>query len=440
MSEKEFSMEHLVQYYSDLDVDKIYIKVLSANDNSKNQVYFGPGFEAATLFPMGDIIPDQNKKEMTFKSSLDFQWIANNRSLVSAPCAQIILYPQYPEIRFSGFLKGTDRSLMDPISNLMKSRLEERVLFLGIDKVGRIIGSVFAPDSPVGREFNTIRKQLKKVTTIFFEIITSVFLLKQPDPRTLLLQELRRIHRLGWINSKRLDSSGGVINCTAPQCGGYTLEAELGITPNGISEPDFHGWEVKQHGGRVLTLFTPEPTGGVYVTQGIEDFIETYGYKDKKIPYRMNFGGTHYCNKPHPKTNLTLKINGFDCSKKKITDTRGSIGLEDKKGEVAASWNFSKILEHWNRKHQRTVFVPSQHQINPNQYRFGKDVLLGEGADPIRLLTALCLGKVYYDPGIKMENTNTHPPKIKKRSQFRINLKNLNDLYNTITTEDVTKY
>jgi hypothetical protein len=36
--------------------------------------------------------------------------------------------------------------------------------------------------------------------------------------------------------------------CEAPNCGGYTLEAELGITPNGYSEPDFLGWEVKQFG------------------------------------------------------------------------------------------------------------------------------------------------------------------------------------------------
>jgi hypothetical protein len=39
-----------------------------------------------------------------------------------------------------------------------------------------------------------------------------------------------------------------ILPCKSPQCGGYTLEAELGITPNGYSEPDFMGWEVKQFG------------------------------------------------------------------------------------------------------------------------------------------------------------------------------------------------
>jgi hypothetical protein len=34
-------------------------------------------------------------------------------------------------------------------------------------------------------------------------------------------------------------------NKTSSNCGGYTLEAELGATPNGYSEPDFMGWEIK---------------------------------------------------------------------------------------------------------------------------------------------------------------------------------------------------
>ena len=55
-----------------------------------------------------------------------------------------------------------------------------------------------------------------------------------------------------------------------------TLEAELGITPNGYAEPDFMGWEVKQYGvtdfiairpRSPVTLMTPEPTGGIYRTE-----------------------------------------------------------------------------------------------------------------------------------------------------------------------------
>ena len=97
------------------------------------------------------------------------------------------------------------------------------------------------------------------------------------DSRTRLLGELERIHQLGWIRSKRLDRRGNTVACEAPNCGGYTLEAELGITPNGYSEPDFMGWEVKQFGvsdfdrlgSAVITLMTPEPTGGIYKTHGV---------------------------------------------------------------------------------------------------------------------------------------------------------------------------
>ena len=52
----------------------------------------------------------------------------------------------------------------------------------------------------------------------------------------------------GWIDSKRLDRDGRILPCNAPNCGGLTLEAELGIRPNSVSGPDFLGWEVKQHG------------------------------------------------------------------------------------------------------------------------------------------------------------------------------------------------
>jgi hypothetical protein len=55
---------------------------------------------------------------------------------------------------------------------------------------------------------------------------------------------LRRIHGLGWIDSKQLDSDGQLKPCKASQCRGFTLEAEFGIPKNSSAEPDFLGWEV----------------------------------------------------------------------------------------------------------------------------------------------------------------------------------------------------
>lgn len=46
---------------------------------------------------------------------------------------------------------------------------------------------------------------------------------------------------LSKIDSKRLNANGDFVACEASQCGGYTLEAELGIIPNGKAEPDYLG-------------------------------------------------------------------------------------------------------------------------------------------------------------------------------------------------------
>lgn len=40
------------------------------------------------------------------KATLDFWWVSDNGSAANAPGAQLILYPKYPEVRLSGFLKS----------------------------------------------------------------------------------------------------------------------------------------------------------------------------------------------------------------------------------------------------------------------------------------------------------------------------------------------
>lgn len=433
-------MESLVRFYEDCGVATIYVKHLAPNDNSKNQVYFGPGFEALTLFPMREIRAHPTGKEATFKAAVDFLWIGDDLSLVTAPFAQIILYPQYPEIRFSGFLKGSDRAKLQSIRALMTSRLDGRVIFLGADRLGRIIGAVFSPASVVAREVGAILGSLGKATEIFYELLVAVFLGTGTDPRKALLGELCRIHRLDWIDSKRLNNEGRLLPCNAPQCGGYTLEAELGIKPNGRAEPDFMGWEVKQHGGSVLTLMTPEPTAGFYVEKGVEQFVRTFGYADKRgREDRLNFGGVHVCNVKHGTTGLTMKLDGYDATTNRITNQNGGIALEADDGTVAAFWEFSGLLKHWNRKHRNAVYIPSEHRTFPsNQYRYGGSVVLGVGTDPLHLLCALESGKVYYDPGIKVESASSSRRTIKRRSQFRVKLRHLDCLYESVVEQDVT--
>ena len=198
------------------------------------------------------------------------------------------------------------------------------------------------------------------------------------------------------------------------------------------------GWEIKQFGVRnfenikssVITLMTPEPTDGLYKTKGAEYFIKTYGYPDKLgRPDRMNFGGVHKAGEIHSTTKLEMKLVGFDQDSGKIRNTNGRIALIDQNENETASWSFSSMLMHWNRKHEKACYVPSLSETKGDRkYRYGNNVILGTGTDFQLFLRQMASGIIYYDPGIKLENMSTKP-KVKKRSLFRIKSRFLPNLY-----------
>jgi len=408
---------------------KIYAKTLAQNDLSKSQVYFGGSFDVLNIFPIEEITTDSSGDwdSERFKATLGFSWIQEDGSLSIAPHAKLILYPAYPEVRFSGFLKNSRNAP----SLLMNMKIGGRILFMGVSGRGTVLGYVVGPDSEIANEFNSIK--------LLHESIFSVIELEESqNNREKLLAELLRIYNLGWIRSKRLNNKGEVLPCNAPNCGGYTLEAELGITPNGYSEPDFLGWEIKQFGvanfekinSKIITLMTPEPTHGIYKTDGAEAFIRKYGYPDVSgKPDRINFGGIHKSGINHPKTNLTLELIGFDNNTGKIRNADGRIALIDKDENETASWSFASLLKHWNRKHNQACYIPSQALDDEGRnYKYGNNIILGSGTDFQLFLKEMSIGHIYYDPGIKMENMSTKPL-IKKRSQFRIAAGNLGNLY-----------
>ena len=429
------NLKNLKSLFADNGCNKIYIKILSPNDNSKNQVYFGGSFEILNILPISEIkteeAGDWNKER--FKATLNFSWISDEGNIYPAPNSQLILYPKYPEVRFSGFLSKCE----NPPSYLMTQRLAERILFFAVAKDGRILGYVAAPNSEISDEF------LKTKQISEHGVFKVIELPEAKNNREKLLAELYRIHQLGWITSKRLDGQGNILPCISSNCGGYTLEAELGITPNGYSEPDYLGWEVKQFGvtnfdrinSAIITLMTPEPTHGIYKSEGAEIFIKKYGYADKTGKEdRMNFGGVHKTGTRHHLTNLEMQLIGFDTESGKIRSSNGRIALIDSQDNEAASWSFSSMLLHWNRKHNQACYVPSlSEKLGERKYKYGNNIILGIGTDFQLFLQQMALGNIYYDPGIKMENVSTKP-KIKKRSQFRIKSQHLSSLYKVSET------
>lgn len=418
------ALRPLITRFQENGALQLFFKPLSPNDNSKNQVYLGPDYQALNLLPFRTI-ENQNGK---LKAALDFWWLDEAGQLRQAPTAQLILYPQYPEVRLSGFLRGCPTA---PTA-LMTSRAIGRVLFLGITRDRRIIAHVVAADHPFAKAV---------ADSIQFES-NGVFFKIEPaqDSRQMLLQKLREIHLKGWIASKRLDANGTPVSCNAPNCGGYTLEAELGITPNGIPMPDFLGYEVKQYGvtnfdslraKSPVTLMTPEPTGGYYRVKGVEAFIRKYGYADLSGKAdRLNFGGVFRYQSRDARTTLTLKLIGYDPHRQTFNAATGGIVLVDDNGDHAASWDYSSLLTHWSQKHAKTVYVPSLYRTTPwPSYRYGATVSIGNGTDFLAFLKAIEAKAVYYDPGIKMESASAAKPIIKRRSQFRIKVDTLQILY-----------
>ncbi len=419
----------------------VYLKILAANDNKKQQVYFGGDFKAINLIPFNSIAADPNKPHI-FKAPLNFWWVTDDGRIEQATHAQLILYPQYPEVRFSGFLQGCSSAPSELMNENL--RLAGRVLFMGICPDGKIIGYLCHPDSELARELSSYGAL--PGTGVFQELGVGV---SASDERSKLIEKLREIHLMGWIRSRKLDGSGATMPCEAPNCGGMTLEAELGIIPNSRSEPDYLGYEVKQYSVTnfekintgVLTLMTPEPTGGYYRSAGVEAFIRKFGYPDMtgtaNREDRLNFGGIHKVGEYHGLTNLQIVLKGFDTDRGKIVDATGGIALMNREGEEAAVWGYAEIMAKWNRKHNKAVYIPSKCNISPERnYYYGNKIRIGNGTDFLLYLKAMANGDIYYDPGIKLENASTNP-KTKRRSQFRIKSVHLPSLYHIMETVDV---
>ncbi|MFM7431413.1 MAG: MvaI/BcnI restriction endonuclease family protein, partial [Flammeovirgaceae bacterium] len=89
------NLKNLKSLFIDNGCQKVYVKRLSPNDNSKNQVYFDGSFEILNILPISEIkteeAGDWNKER--FKATINFSWIVDDGNLYPAPNSQLILYP-----------------------------------------------------------------------------------------------------------------------------------------------------------------------------------------------------------------------------------------------------------------------------------------------------------------------------------------------------------
>lgn len=425
----------------DNGANELLYKILPTNANSKNQVYVATDLSQLGKIPSGEVTAHDSvsrKKdvvEAVFRSDLEFYWIDQSGHACRAPDAKLIFYPQYPEVRFSGFLRGCRSAPSSLWSKEKRGTEPDRILILGVGNGGKVFGITLPPESPAAKE---IRATGPHDAYGVFHILPFPDQ-DQGDGYVELMHRLCAIHRRGWVPSTRLNKDGVLVPCRASNCNGNTLESLLDIQSNGYALPDFRGWEIKARtisninrpGTSVVTLFTPEPTSGIYVTESLPVFMSLYGYPDTQgREDRLNFGGVYRVGRSaHARTGLRLNLKGFEAETGRYA-SNGAVRLLDDHENEAMAWSFAKLMDHWKTKHAKAAFVSSQLRKSPDrEYRYGRNILLGEGAEFGLFLNAIHEGKLYYDPGIKLEGVSTAKPTSKKRSQFRINSKDLPALY-----------
>lgn len=434
------NLKNLIRLFGDKGCTKLYVKELQRNNNSKQQIYIATGdTQILSLFPTEEfkINTDGKRKNATLHAAVKFSWLDEEGNAYPAPQAKFIFYPDYPEVRFSGFVRGSKKAP----SEILNNQIPGRLLFFGVSTNDEVFGHVVSPESEIAQEFASL-KNLERIGIIYSLGIAKEKIVK--DTKQLLLKELQRIHFEGWIKSKQLGKDNIVRPCNTDRCGGPTLEAELGVIQNGRSEPDYLGWEIKQFGvkdfnkirGVKITLMTPEPDGGYYKEEGVPAFITEYGYKSNSKADRMDFTGQLRVGIPQEKKRLKLIIEGYDFKSKKIVDASQGVLLKDKEGNIAASWSFSTLLDKF-KKYNRASYIPSLKLMEPErQYCYSNRIQLGIGTDFSYFVNALNNGRIYYDPAIHIENF-TSKPNQKTRNQFRILSHFLPELYPNTNMENV---
>jgi hypothetical protein len=421
------NISSLLKRFSELGAITVFCKPLAENDNSKQQIYLGGSFDVIQIFPFHDIEATENGKNSTYKAKLDFLWI-DEAQTERATGAQLILYPQYPEVRLSGFLKGCKTApseLLRPVAageRKFNNGADGRILFFAVTKNRETLAYLAPANSVLANEF------IQKLSGYEKQGVLFNIPLGEKDSKIVLLEKLAEIRDFGWQPSVKLSKTGELKPYQAKNGGGYTLEALLGIIPNGRSEPDFMGWEIKGYSSDRVTLMTPEPTGGLYGENGVEVFVRKFG---KPIGNdTLYFTGLHKANNKNNATGLTMVVSGFNAEKKVIENVNGAVELLTDAGECAASWSFEGLLMKWNKKHAQAAYVPYKGNHNePPAYHYASPTLMGEGTNFNLYLSALSAGLVIFDPASKVMNASTLKSKVKARSQFRMPIKKLGNLY-----------
>lgn len=448
------SFEHVERLFSDQSVSRIHVKFLAqSQDNDKNQIYLGPGLSSVVnLFPADlqtGLQSQSSKKKQSsrgvhkIEAVLDFAWLDSSGAIHDAPDAKIIDYFQYPEVRFSGFLKNCSKP-PDSLRKVHQESYGQRILLLGSNPQGETYGLVITEaEDPLVSHF----PELPPSETV--SVFKTHVIGKNPglEPKDLLIKELVEIVG-NWHPSLTLKKSDtSPVPFRGNQGAGYTLEALLGVPRNSSKKPDKYGFEIKsfKQGGKI-SLMTPTPDRGEQGNTPFPSFMSKFGYPGERQGKQV-FGGTYYCGKPSNKTGFTLEVldlkNGQDLPITENRDGDTIMGLfRPVDDSLIAGWSFQKLLDSWSPKHALAAYVEYEKRpytridgLHDHEYRFTGRVHVGTGTTIFKYIDSVRNGTVYYEPG---DETNSDG-KSKQRPQWRMSVTTrlnakLSSLYEQVET------
>jgi hypothetical protein len=456
------SISEISNLFQSYVCERVLIKKLGRNNNDKQQIYFH--HDASLLNAVFDMTfstrekSQSNKRKGSIKGKKilsavfnDFQWLGTDNSLHRVSACKGVLYAQYPEVRLSGFKAVTGLMPKTMSIDYVKENSDvDRYLAIGATGNGKAIGVMIV--DPL-HDFKT-----EFLALPFFSNskICRLLNIEQSSGSQKLLALLKQ--NIGGRNVKgcRLDAKGNTLPFTGTQVHGYTLEHELGIRTNASKDGDIFGIELKCFTSKKLTLFTPEPDGGLY-SESFSDFMQKYGY-EKDAVYRLT--GLHRAGSVSEKSGLSLRVlctpkgsesdNLEDYNPEKPLSHQLenlSVVLADDSGNNAASWSVERLLNNWGVKHNESVYVPAkvtdndvQEEYNAGFTRrvfFGTQVLWCKRTSLERMISSIANGIIFLDPAPKYDPDN--PKNNKRRSQWRINniYRDSNHLYEEVRDVDI---
>ena len=466
------SLDEVKSTLKDLGADMALIKILPKNANDKNQIYFASNFGA--LYNHFDLtISDRGSSQSQTKTRSDpgniiteavfnsFEWVKRDNSKVKAKNVKVIVYPQYPEARLSGF-QTTENSMPASLSvaYTKENPQSKRVLVLGRLPGGGCIALVVLDYS------DFLKSEIEGLPGLEGSKVCKLLKIEEGKSKVLLDRLIPLFSRS--MKGCRLDAFGNTLPFTGTQVCGYTLEHALGIIPNSDKNGDLYGIELKTHTQVKVTLFTPEPDFGLY-TQSFENFMRKYGYQSGE-DWRLT--GIHRANERCAKSGLTLKIQEYRTNNAEgrkpdwIRDENGNkkafpydkntsltskmgaveVVLAADNGEVAAGWSLERLMNNWGVKHNEVVYISAKKAPNKNideirdgflySVTFSPKVLWCHGTSAERLLDAINEGLIFLDPAPKFVPSDIS--KNKRRAQWRVNdiTKVVHKLYETVESRD----